>query len=70
LVDEMNNLTIYFVMRCKAFSGEGIYENKISVDEKDTVRVYDSVAGYYTDCNSLSSYTKRKARAYANTMRG
>ena len=39
--------------RAKAFSNEGIRKYKFQIDGK-TVRVWDSVAGYFTTCHSLS----------------
>ena len=40
--------------RAKAFSGRGIEAIKCMVDTDGTVRVYDSIARYYTACHSLS----------------
>lgn len=40
--------------RCKAFSGEGVQEHRIQIGADKTVRVWDSVAGHYTTCHSLS----------------
>jgi len=40
------------VMRCKAFSGEGVREHKVMVSGNE-VRVWDSIAGHYTSCHSL-----------------
>jgi hypothetical protein len=50
-------------IRCKAFDGEGVRTNRVMVDDDGTVRVYDSVAGYYTTCHSLSERTMRRIRA-------
>ncbi len=47
-------------VRCKAFSGEGVRENRVMVDEDGTVRVWDSVAGHYTLCHSLSPDSQRR----------
>lgn len=52
-------------VRAKAFSGEGVRTNRCTVDADGTVRVYDSVAGYYTTCHSLTSATIRRIRRLA-----
>jgi hypothetical protein len=57
--------TIEIEARAKAFSSEGIGTYKFRVDEDGTVRVYDSVAGHYTLCNSLSDSAKRRIRKLA-----
>lgn len=44
---------------CKAFSGEGARKHKVMVSG-DTVRVWDSVAGHYTTCHSLSAATQKR----------
>jgi hypothetical protein len=60
------NLTV----RCKAFDGEGVRENRASVDRDGTVRVWDSVAGHYTTCHSLGrSALARIRRAATATVR-
>lgn len=46
---------VRFTARCAAFSSEGVRQNKIKVDADLTVRVWDSVAGHYTTCHSLSA---------------
>ena len=47
--------------RAKAFSSEGVRENRFCVDLSDnSVRVWDSVAGHYTDCHSLNESAKRR----------
>lgn len=38
----------------EAFSGEGVREHKMLVDDVN-VRVWDSVAGHYTMCHCLSA---------------
>jgi hypothetical protein len=52
--------TIYITARAKAFSNEGIKAHKFSVDADGTVRVWDSVAGHYTTCHSLSKSAIRR----------
>ena len=44
---------IELTVKAKAFSGEGVREHRVIVEDK-AVRVYDPVAGYYTNCHSLS----------------
>jgi hypothetical protein len=41
-------------IRCKAFAGGKVEINKIQVDDAGVVRVWDSVAGHYTTCHSLT----------------
>jgi hypothetical protein len=47
-------------VRCKAFSGEGVRENKVMIEPGRTIRVWDSVAGHYTSCHSLSPSAVRR----------
>lgn len=54
-------------IRTKAFSGEGIKKHRVMVDADGTVRVYDSVAGYYTTCHSLSQGTQARIRRMARS---
>lgn len=49
-------------IRAKAFSSEGIRSHKCLVGADGTVRVWDSVAGHYTTCHSLSDSAIRRAR--------
>lgn len=51
--------------RAKAFSGRSIETIRASVDADGTVRVYDSVAGHYTTCHSLSPSAQRRIRRLA-----
>ena len=55
--------TQYITIRAHAFTGEGIRAQRVSVDDDGTIRVYDSVAGYYTTCHSLSASAQRRIRA-------
>ena len=48
--------------RAKAFSRRGIEHIRCQVDDDGTVRVWDSVAGYYTSCHSLSESEQRRIR--------
>lgn len=58
------NSEIKITARAKAFSGYpiGTYKFLVSADD---VRVWDSVAGAYTNCNSLSDGAKRRIRKLA-----
>jgi endoglucanase Acf2 len=61
---EMETAEIKVTIRCRAF--DGILEtNKCSVDSDGTVRVYDSTAGHYTTCHSLSARDIGRIRAAA-----
>ena len=51
---------------CKAFGGR-IGTHTCSVDADGTVRVWDSVAQYYTTCHSLSAYAISRIRKLAKT---
>lgn len=52
-------------IRAKAFSGEGVRANRVRVQANGSVSVYDSVAGHYTTCHSLSEGAIRRARKLA-----
>ena len=58
---------VELTIRCKAFSGEGARENKVLVEpgRNGAVLVWDSVAGHYTSCHSLSTRTQAKIRSQA-----
>ena len=49
-------------IRAKAFSGEGVRTHDALVESDGTVLVWDSVAGYFTSCHSLSTSAIRRAR--------
>jgi hypothetical protein len=51
---------IKLTIRAAAFSGEGVRLHSVIV-EGDSVRVYDSVAGYYTNCHRLSDSARARA---------
>lgn len=53
VVDNMKIITI----RAKAFSTQPIGAYTVSVAPCGLIRVYDSVAGYFTVCHSLSQRT-------------
>jgi hypothetical protein len=50
--------------RAKAFSNQGIRAYEFQIDG-ETVRVWDSVAGYFTTCHSLSKSAERRIRNLA-----
>lgn len=53
IVDNMQIMTI----RAKAFSTEPTGAYTVSIAPGGLIRVYDSVAGYYTTCHALSQRT-------------
>lgn len=62
----------YLTIRCKAFANEGIREHRImvcadTVDGREVTRgnvlVWDSVAGHFTSCHSLSPKTIARIRS-------
>lgn len=57
---------IQLMARAKPFTSEPVGEYRFSVESDGTVRVWDSVAGHYTLCHSLTS---RSARRIANIAR-
>ena len=44
---------VVITARAKAFTGQGVREHRMLVDDVN-VRVWDDVAGYYTLCHALS----------------
>lgn len=52
-------------IRAKAFSGEGIRKHRVLVENDGSVLVWDSVAGHYTRCHSLSRSALLRARKIA-----
>lgn len=72
LGDDEMNATIRITARAKAFGDEGVREHKCLVDLADgSVRVWDSVAGHYTACNSLSeAASKRIVRSAKEVAKG
>lgn len=48
--------------RAKAFSGESVKTHKFAIDQDGTVRVWDSIAGHYTTCHSLSKSAQTRIR--------
>lgn len=64
----MNNATIEIEARAKAFSGQGVKTNRFQVEPNGNVRVWDDVAGYYTNCNSLSDGAKKRIAKLAEEL--
>lgn len=56
---------MFFKMHCKPFSCEPRSENRIWIDTKNCVRVYDNVARHYTTVHSLSKSELAQARKFA-----
>lgn len=56
IVDNMKIMTI----RAKAFSTQPTGAFTVAVAPCGLIRVYDSVAGYYTSCHSLSERTMKR----------
>lgn len=56
-------------IRAKAFATEGVRTNRCVVDADGTMRVYDSVAGHYTTCHSLSAAAIRRIRRLAGAAK-
>lgn len=61
----MKTTTKTLTVRCKAFTTEAIKANRVQVAADGTVRVWDSVAGHYTNCHSMSEATIRRIRKLA-----
>ncbi len=58
--------------RAKAFAGENVKSHRFAVSTDGSVRVWDAIAGHYTNCNSLSESAKARIRKLAsgNAPRG
>ncbi|MGH8261387.1 MAG: hypothetical protein ACREUG_17025 [Steroidobacteraceae bacterium] len=52
-------------VRAKTFAREGVRQHQVMVGTDGTVRVYDSVAGHYTTCHSMSPSAQRRIRQLA-----
>lgn len=65
-MDQTTKTEKFVTIRAKAFSHEGVRENKCMVESDGTVRVWDSVAGHYTTCHVLADSATRRARKLAN----
>ena len=62
---ETNSNEKIVTIRAKAFSGSKMESVRVMVPESGQVRVWDSVAGHYTTCHSLSPSAVRRARVAA-----
>jgi len=56
----MTNATIEITARAKAFTSEPVRQYKFRVELDGSVLVWDSVAGHYTQCHSLSESAKKR----------
>lgn len=58
---------VELTIRCKAFSGDSVRENKVLVEpgRNGAILVWDSVAGHYTSCHILTIRTQAKIRSQA-----
>ena len=62
----MKDSTIQFVMRCRAFAGQGRLPFKVQVDLSDgTVRVWNDRHGYYTTLHAMTEETVKRAQKRA-----
>lgn len=64
MLNEMNTAT-EITARCRAFSGEGVRENRILVEADGSVLAWDDVAGAYTRCHALSAGQQARLRRLA-----
>lgn len=58
-------MTTTLTIRAKAFTGRGVEAIRCTVDAAGSVRVWDSTAGHYTLCHSLSPAAQRRIRRLA-----
>ena len=61
----MTQISKVVTIKAKAFSGGRVENCRCMVDADGTVRVWDSVAGHYTTCHSLSKSAQERARKLA-----
>jgi hypothetical protein len=52
-------------VRCRAWTGQPVREEHVSVESDGTVRVYDSIAGHYTTCHALGPSAEIRIRRMA-----
>ena len=58
-INQPTKAQVEITVRCKPFSGQPAKEHRVMVDDVN-VRVYDSVAGYFTLCHSLSAASVKR----------
>ena len=54
------NEAIEIEARARAFTGQGMKTHRFLVEPNGEVRVWDEVAGHYTNCNIMSDRTKKR----------
>ena len=64
----MARQAIEITARAKAFSGENVRRHKFQVEANGDVRVWDAIAGHFTNCNSLSESAKARIRKLAKAL--
>jgi len=57
--------SVEFIARCRAFTGEGVKENRILVESDGEVCVWDAFARTYTRCHALSAGQQARLRKLA-----
>jgi hypothetical protein len=67
-IEAMSNQNKTIQVRAKAFSDRGVEKISVSIDSDGTVRVYDSIAGHYTVCHSLSRSAQARIRQLAREV--
>lgn len=60
-------MTTTIKARAKVWSGRGATSERFQVDADGTIRVYDSVAGHYTTCHSMSERSQARIRRLARS---
>lgn len=60
---------VEFRVNCKPFSDFPRGQYRVLVEACGDIRVYDSVAGYFTSCHSLSVRSAARIRTIAKTHR-
>lgn len=62
--DDRNGENVEYIIRANAF-GEGVETARCTVDGTGVVRVWDSIAGYYTTCHQLTEAQQNRIRKAA-----
>ena len=60
-----NSAEVEITARAKAFSGEGVKEHKFLVRGNE-IKVWDLIAGHYTNCNALTNSAKNRIARLAS----